>query len=350
MFQSVTFYPTQEAWQEGAIKGERYLLLVGEKTLFYWEELPKDPLCVGAIFPYVIYEEAYYAQGILAVQLEKEVHITFVPSMEKACFNGTLEDFSGMVLVVVDGFSAHIVTFLEALFEVTASAASILGGGSGKLTLVQEPLIFDTQGLHQDAALILSCDTPLGLGVGHGWDELMGPLMATKTDKNILQALNYKDAFGIYRQIVEYDSGKKLTSENFFSLAKCYPFGIRKYGSEMVVRDPIATDGTALVLVGEMEEGSVVLILKGEASSLVEAANEAASEAASLLKEAPKGAIVVDCVSRVLFLEEDFSQELAAIKKGIGAPMWGVLSLGEIANKHDGNIEFYNKTCVVGAV
>lgn len=350
MFVSASFYPSQEAWQREVVAGERYLLLVGEHTPFCVETLPEECTCVGAVFPYVVAQNAYHSEGILAVILSKETRITLVPSMAQAYFDPKDEGFSGMLFVLVDGLSAHIVAFLETLFEVTAPATSLLGGGSGKLTLAQEPLLFKGRQTYQDAALILSCGAPLGLGVGHGWDELMGPLMATKTTKNLLQELNYKDAFEVYKQIVERDSGKKLTPENFFSLAKSYPFGIRNYGSEMVVRDPIATDGVALVLVGEMEENSIVSILKGETDALIRAANEAAQDAVMALGRAPTGAIVVDCVSRVLFLEENFARELEAISAGVSVPFWGVLSLGEIANKHDGNIEFYNKTCVVGVV
>jgi hypothetical protein len=65
-----------------------------------------------------------------------------------------------------------------------------------------------------------------------------------------------------------------------------------------------------------------------------------------------KNAVIVDCISRFLFLEEDFEKELINIKTQFpqNSQFWGVLTLGEIANESKENIEFYNKTCVVGAL
>ena len=60
----------------------------------------------------------------------------------------------------------------------------------------------------------------------------------------------------------------------------------------------------------------------------------------------------IDCISRYLFLDERFKEELEAISSAY-APntiLWGVLSLGEIANANEEGIEFYNKTCVVGTL
>jgi hypothetical protein len=52
-----------------------------------------------------------------------------------------------------------------------------------------------------------------------------------------------------------------------------------------------------------------------------------------------------------MFLEEDFSQELEAIKTlAPESNMFGVLSIGEVANNSYRYIEVFNKTCVIGAI
>ena len=57
--------------------------------------------------------------------------------------------------------------------------------------------------------------------------------------------------------------------------------------------------------------------------------------------------LLIDCVSRALFLEDNFAQEVGAICEKY-VPLIGVLSLGEISNSGKDYMEFYNKTCVVG--
>ena len=63
--------------------------------------------------------------------------------------------------------------------------------------------------------------------------------------------------------------------------------------------------------------------------------------------------IVVDCISRVLFLDKNFHQELTSIRQGIDIPNLlpeGILSLGEISFYGDELLEFFNKTTVVATL
>ena len=332
---------------------ERCIVLIAEHTQFDTELIPENMECFGAVFPYVIFEKNHYDMGLVCVRLSSNALVTFVPQMDAVRLDEFPDDGSSdAMFVLVDGLSPHIVKFLEKLFEIAPVNASIIGGGGGKLTLQQEPIILANRQMHQNAALIITSSASLHLGVKHGWEELRGPFMATKTDKNVLRAINYKTAFEMYRSIIFEDCGKTITPENFFSIAKSYPLGINKYGTEMIVRDPIATDGESLVLVGEMEQNSIISVLKGVPENLIKAAEDAAKSASKNSEDDVGSLLVVDCVSRVLFLDDEFKKELESISGAFGDKIiqWGVLSLGEIANNNSGNIEFYNKTCVVGAV
>jgi hypothetical protein len=69
----------------------------------------------------------------------------------------------------------------------------------------------------------------------------------------------------------------------------------------------------------------------------------------------PIDVCVVDCITRVLYLEHEFSRELAEIKKMLNSKrnpqiLEGVLSLGEISTDKGGFLELYNKTIVVSAM
>ena len=67
-------------------------------------------------------------------------------------------------------------------------------------------------------------------------------------------------------------------------------------------------------------------------------------------KTSPTIALIIDCITRALFLEDRFEDELKIIetKAGTGVLLFGFLSLGEIASKGDKYIELYNKTVVIG--
>ncbi|HHY95766.1 MAG TPA: hypothetical protein GX513_12285 [Firmicutes bacterium] len=159
----------------------------------------------------------------------------------------------------------------------------------------------------------------------------------------------------MYRQAVERYSGETLHEGNFFDIAKRFPLGMARLDGSVVVRDLIRTepDGS-LVLVGEVPQNSVLMLMRGDPDHLVRAAGEAARQAALAHAQhaaaPPRAALVIDCISRVLYLEEAMERELRAITDALppGTPVFGFLSLGEVACRGDRYVEFYKKTTVVG--
>jgi len=67
-------------------------------------------------------------------------------------------------------------------------------------------------------------------------------------------------------------------------------------------------------------------------------------------KKFPTKALIVDCITRVLFLKDSFRDEIKIIEEKTGSEvlLFGFLSLGEIASTGDKYIELHNKTVVVG--
>ena len=98
----------------------------------------------------------------------------------------------------------------------------------------------------------------------------------------------------------------------------------------------------------------MVYILKGNSDRLIAAAENAGRiTAKNALKETNDIiglSIVFNCVSRALYLGEDFSSELAAIQRGVGRgrAIIGALSIDEIANTSRGTINSLNKSIVIG--
>lgn len=351
MFKKILFFDSFEEVKK-KIKDGKYILIVAEKTEFEVGLLPQEITIFGAIFPRIIFDNKSYDKGFLLVPMLESTTAFICEDMSDEINIVNLEKFTTLMLLV-DGLSPRISSFLENIFEFVNEDAKIIGGGAGKLTLEQEPVIFSNKHIYQNAALIIGSYETIGVGVRHGWKEIKGPFIATQTDKCQLEEINYMDAFEVYKNVVEKDSGKTFSSENFFDIAKSYPFGISRHSKENVVRDPILTNGKSITLVGEMDNNSVIHILKGTNSNLLKAAKEAAEEASkNLSKSEETQTLIIDCISRFLFLEDDFDKELSNInsiaKKDVLS--WGILTLGEIANANQENIEFYNKTCVVGKI
>ncbi|MFH1293122.1 MAG: FIST N-terminal domain-containing protein [Pseudomonadota bacterium] len=318
----------------------------------------------GGIFPGIIYRNYKYEEGAILMVLpvlEKPFLIKGlnteqieIPDFGKEIMENHGSKYTAMILV--DGLTSNISFFLSEMFNRLGNSVHYFGGGAGSLTLKQEPCLFTSEGFAQDAAIVTFIKLNSHLGVRHGWERIMGPFVATKTRKNIIMELNWKNAFEVYRETVEGDSGKKLTPENFFDIAKGYPFGIHKEGMEDIVRDPISVNQKSeLFCVGEVPENTVLSILKGEKASLIQAAGQAAEDCLQSGAKNIRQCLIADCISRAIFLEENFIKELEIVNRKIPSsdpqhtPM-GILTLGEISSYGEGYLEFFNKTIVVGVL
>jgi len=149
--------------------------------------------------------------------------------------------------------------------------------------------------------------------------------------------------------VVEEHSNQVFTADNFFEIAKAYPFGMSKIGGEMIVRDPMFLgENQSMICAGEVPKGCFVEILHGDIESLVSAAKSAKTTAKESFQPTENTVmILIDCISRVLVMGDQFQEELAAVRED-GTPLFGALTIGEIANNSDTCLEFHNKTAVVG--
>lgn len=334
-----------------ALKSERYLLLIGEKTDISKMIFSDNTVVFGAIFPRVVFGVQSFDSGIVVVQLSDETVINLIENMDDISKLSVPSD-TASVFTIVDGLSLKSDDFLDNLYGTLPEYTKMIGGGAGKMTLKQEPVLFYNNTFYQDSALVLCAKKSIAIGVKHGWESIVGPLMATSCDGHMLKMINFKDAFAVYRDTVEFDSDKSFDDYNFFDIAKAYPIGIIRFGQDFIVRDPIFTDGKGLLLVGNIDQNSVIAILKGEKEKLIEAARNAAKVSFSFAKQKPNSTLLIDCISRYLFLEDNFEEELEAVSGEFPADvlLWGMLTLGEVANANQESIAFYNKTCVVGAL
>lgn len=253
------------------------------------------------------------------------------------------------LVTLVDGLSKRISAVLESLYEALGDSCRYIGGGAGSLSFEQKPCLFSNQGLLGDCAQITAISLPVSIGIDHGWHKFAGPFFVTGAYDNTITTLNYRPAFEVYKEVVEADSGKRFSDTNFFHLAKAYPFGLDRLKGDVVVRDPLFVKDNALVCVGEVPANHIIYILKGEADSLLQASHQCANMA--MQTQAPAVlSLLFDCISRTLFLQERFMEEIATIHAQLppDVPLLGVLSLGEIADAGHTCLEFFNKTIVIG--
>lgn len=349
------------------------LVLAAEKTetdvqalvaLLKTQEVP----FFGGIFPGIIVGSEQHDKGIILHKFRR-VSLPFLVQgladgkpIELDQLEGMDEDRPRTAIVFLDGLAPGISAFLERINNTLGDKVHFIGGGAGSLSLAPSPCVFTNAGVFADAAVGCVIDAEINLGIRHGWEKLAGPLVATRTAGNIIYELNWENAYDVYRATIEAEGQDDFRQHEFFDIAKRYPFGMMRENEEDIVRDPIAVGAQGeLICVGEVPSNTVLHVLKGRKENLIAAAQRAVADCRQHMGEqaTPDHALVIDCISRALFLEEDFTRELAGIQQqmpGRGAGeqqekvVQGVLSLGEIGSYGLGILEFFNKTIVVGLV
>lgn len=316
----------------------------------------------GGIFPQVIYDGKNYEKGCVVVSMQASPQIVCIKNLDdpSAIYEEQLAPFAEKwgqpaksndetFIVFVDGLSRGISALIQDMFYCFGLQRNYIGGGAGFLSLQQKPCLITPEGLLQDAAVIARLPLPCGTGVAHGWESISEGIKVTESEGNVLHTLDWRPAFEVYRELVEAHSNLKFTENNFFDIAKSYPFGIARLDTEVIVRDPLMKNAAnGLVCVGAIPPGSFVRLLHGRPESLIDAAARARqlAEQAAPTAGSYGGAFIIDCISRVLFLEDRINEELQAA--GGGHELFGALTLGEIANSGQDYLEFFNKTTVIG--
>ncbi len=307
---------------------------------------------IGGVFPEIIYKNQRKKSGVLLLALSFEIKTqVFDLSLISEEFDMQFKNIEkelacpvNSLFVFMDCLSQNKRLFIESLFNLFGMQATYFGGGTGSLSFEKFPCIISNNGLHCNAAIIGWGKQNMSLGVAHGWHSISDILKVTETKDNLIKSINWKPAFEIYKEIVDLHSDSKITMTNFSDIAKSYPLGIEKLDAEMVVRDPIGVSEEGIHFVNVVTEGEYVKILHGDIESLLRGAQSAKELAVSKFSAGMNtdSMFCIDCISRVLFMQDEYSRELDIISENKNIS--GVLSIGEIANEGDAFLEVYNKT------
>lgn len=307
---------------------------------------------IGGFFPEIIAEGKRKKEGFVLISLYDDLNVkVFQDTKEienlKKQFKLWREAYAldiGSVFCFVNAFWAGKNSLMASLYDTLGPFVDYLGGGAGSLDFKSFPCVFANQQIVENGAVIGVMQKHVSLGVAHGWHPISQPIKVTETIGNTILSLNWEPAFLVYKELVNSHSNLEIREDNFFEIAKSYPLGLVKLDDEMIIRDPYAVFKQALQIVDEVPVGEYVRIMHGNMDSLLEGAKNAVEQAFRNQND-DYTQLCIDCISRVLFMQDDFSKELTFLN--LKQETNGVLSIGEIANPVNAPLELFNKTVVV---
>ncbi|WP_025741589.1 FIST signal transduction protein [Aquimarina pacifica] len=163
-----------------------------------------------------------------------------------------------------------------------------------------------------------------------GWTPFGPERIITKSDQNILYELDNQPALDLYKKYLG-DKAAELPKS-----ALLYPLSVKtKNKKESIVRTILTIDeeSNAMILAGDVPEGSIVQLMMANIDHIVDGALHAAEIGMKNRIHKPELALLISCIGRKLVLDQRVEEEIEEVIEAIGsqATVSGFYSYGELA-------------------
>jgi hypothetical protein len=284
------------------------------------------------------------------------------PECSRACgeaIGRTLaaDDLAG-IFVLSDGLNVNGSELVAGMTSMIGQRVSVTGGLAGDGAEFQETLVgADCEPRKQTVAAVgfYGPSIRIGHGSAGGWDEFGPRRRITRSRGNILFELDNEPALDLYERYLGEDDAKGLPGS-----ALVFPLRIRnpERPDHEIVRTILAVDHKArsMTFAGDVPEGWVAQLMRGNFDRLAAGAAKAARQAATGNSEPRSGdkvAVLVSCIGRRLLMGQHIIDEIEAAGAELGADVsrLGFYSYGEISpHEASGVCELHNQTMTVTTI
>ncbi|WP_046743377.1 FIST signal transduction protein [Kordia zhangzhouensis] len=187
----------------------------------------------------------------------------------------------------------------------------------------------------------------VSFSINGGWTPFGPERVVTRSKANILYELDDQPALDLYKKYL----GEK--SKELPAAALLYPLKVKSSNEKQsIVRTilNINEEDNSMVLAGDILENSRVQLMMTNVDNIVDASEEAASNALEFQEKEPDLAILVSCIGRKLVLDQRVEEEVEEVIEVVGkhTTICGLYSYGEIAPfRGEQNCQLHNQTMTI---
>ncbi len=315
----------------------------------------------GAVVPGLFANGGFRRKGVLLLALDTAVPLAVVPLArggegtddaavaELAAFVDQHADETGAdtLLLLIDASMPDIGSLLDRLYLAVGNQVRYAGANVGSERFEPLPSVFDNTRFVQGAALALMLPRHPGAALAHRYCRTTSLCVATGTQGNRIAVIDGRPAFEVYQELIAEAHDVELSRENFYQHAVHFPLALHLAEGEPLVRIAVSVgDDGSLLCAGEVPEFSLLHVVEAAHPDSPETALAVAAE---LRGHDPAAVLTFYCAGRLLHHGDTAAvTELAELGHSLApAPIFGALSLGEIANyRGQGYPRFHNATVV----
>ncbi len=189
-----------------------------------------------------------------------------------------------------------------------------------------------------------------GHGCFAGWREFGIDRIITKSIGNVVYKIDGQPALSLYKKYLG-EFAEQLPASGLR-----FPLSIRSgQNGVTLIRTLLAIneEEQSLTFAGDVPEGSISQLMKGNIDDLIASAGEAAKQAKH--SNGNTGlAIIISCVGRKLLMDQMTDEELETVQESLGENTWmtGFYSYGELSpySKEFGQCQLHNQTMTLMSI
>ncbi len=189
-----------------------------------------------------------------------------------------------------------------------------------------------------------------GHGCYAGWGVFGIDRIITKSRGNVVYEIDGQPALSLYKKYLG-EFAEQLPASGLR-----FPLSIRSDKDDVtLIRTLLAINETeqSLTFAGDVPEGSITLLMKGNVDDLINGAGKAAKQARHSNGDTGL-AVVISCVGRKLLMDQMTDEELEIVQNTLGENTWmtGFYSYGELApyNKDFWQCKLHNQTMTLMSI
>lgn len=254
------------------------------------------------------------------------------------------------ILILSEGTHINGTELINELIKQTNKKIPIFGGLAGDEYAFKKTIV----GLNNDASSgkivavgFYGNNIHFGYGSEGGWSDFGPEREVTKSDKNVLYKIGDRFALDLYKEYL----GKY--AEELPGSSLYFPLSMKEKGNTAsVVRTilSIDEDKKSMTFAGNIPEGAMVRLMKGNIDKLIDASSNAALKISQEPSSDTQLALLVSCVGRRIVLGDRVEEELEVVKEifGVNTVLCGFYSYGEISPTLE-NVacELHNQTMTI---
>jgi len=266
------------------------------------------------------------------------------------------DDLAG-IFVLSDGLNVNGSALVAGITATAGDSVPVTGGLAGDGAQFQETLVGgDFAPRKQTVAAIGFYGAAVRIGHGNagGWDEFGPRRRITRASGNVLFELDGAPALDLYKRYLGDEAAGLPGTALLFPLRIYDPLRPER----ALVRTVLAVDhdNGSMTFAGDMPQGFVSQLMRGNFNRLAAGAAEAARQSVAAFAQpgdTDSVAILVSCIGRRLLMGQRTVEEVEAAGRALGTtmPALGFYSYGEISpHAASGLSQLHNQTMTVTTI